>query len=906
MSVKMFFKLICFQALLSFTAHGLVIVENGSARAQIIIPENANPVEVLAAKEMKNFVGRATGAELPVVTPGTASPEKGKILIGRAAGKQSVAPNSFIIKSAPKELILAGGDTSGSLNDAKTATGTLFAVYEFLEKELGVLWLWPDEQYGVVVRRKDRIETADYERKIDPPFENVRIRKLPLAWTRRSARACSTEVRFPGRSGHAFVDWAARYAKTNPDFFALAKSGRNARPGSSMCVANPAFQDEIIRLWVEARTRNPGVRIDINCCENDTSGACICERCKAWDPPGAPEGDVSERYAKFYNAVYEKAKRIDPSVRVYGYAYKNYVNAPETIRLPQNIMISIVPSPSFPYNRKARKEIPGNIEKWGKSGCSLIYRPNLLDGYAMPEDISTDYYTEFQVMRNARMRSIDIDGPNLSFATQGPFLYILQRLLVKPDASLEELKNEYYSAFGPAAGHVRDYWEYWNRYALDNAELFHEVPKKYNPLRHSMFFGFHYAFYAHRLFPEEVFPPAEKFLDEARKAAKDSPDDLKRVEFLKAGLDHARLCAATCAIFADEKSTTQQRLDALAKVRAFRAQYLPRWAAWLEGFVMNGRNEQVAWTFSAFDPNTMIELPVEWKLALDPQNSGERLGYSRTSFDDSSWQRIKTDRFLEYQGIKDGYINAWYRLSLTIPEKYIGKRAILHLGAVDESCSLWINGEMAGKFTFDPAVNPDSWKNPMEFDITEFIPENGKITIALKVVNNQGRGGLWRPSQIRFFNEDDMKILIDAKTFSPEDRSARTFGKQLSYVDGMIRISGAAKKTFGKIYLDKLKKPGGKKLEITFDYRDSRKHSLEFVVLEQDISKKPLRQTPIKLPFSKEWKTFRKSIEVLPETGRLDIAVNNNMKPEEFAEFKKILLELSPQLAAPRRETENQ
>ena len=87
---------------------------------------------------------------------------------------------------------------------------------------------------------------------------------------------------------------------------------------------------------------------------------------------------------------------------------------------------------------------------------------------------------------------------------------------------LEKLKDEFYGAFGPAKDAVRAYWEFWNRYALDNADMFHEIPKEHNPLRHSIFFGFHYAFYAHMLFPPDVLSRGAALLDRALAAAQKS------------------------------------------------------------------------------------------------------------------------------------------------------------------------------------------------------------------------------------------------------------------------------------------------------------------------------------------------------------------------------------------------
>ncbi|MBQ9786680.1 MAG: DUF4838 domain-containing protein [Lentisphaeria bacterium] len=876
-----------------FSLHGALLVKDGEAKAQLVLPENAYPAEVKAASEFNLLLKKSTGVELPLVDNSSMKPGLLPVRIGRAAEKEKLPGNAGRIVSTEKELLLYGGDGSSSINTVKTETGSLFAVYELLEKELGVRWLWPDMEYGVVVKKMKTVDIPDMDILVTPALERVTFAHFPIEWARRAGRAHMKEVILPrNRRGHAFVNWYKMYGEKHPEYFALSKNGRLNKSNGPMCVANPAFHDEIIRIWQEERAKNPGRQVDINLCENDCKGSCICKLCTAWDAPDSPAGDVSERYARFYKTVYEKAVKIDPNVRVYGYAYSNYVNAPKHFKLPKNVVISYVPSPMQPYSKKARIEILGRISKWVESGCTLVYRPNLLGGYAMPEDISDDYYAEFQEMRKANMIAADICGPNNSFATQGPYIYVLSRMMINPDAELADLKEEYYSAFGSASKEVKAYWEYWHDYTMKNAELFHEIPKKYNPIRFSIFFGFHYAFYAHRLFPDEVFIPAEKLLDKALVAAAGNPEDLGRVKFLKAGLTHARLCSRACAVFNDPKSSTQERMAALNAVHEFRKNSLPQWASWTKRFTRNGENEQLAWVFNSFDPDSMFSLPLEWKFCADPLDQGRSKGFYDPAFDDSAWRMVKTDRLLEYQGISN-YVNAWYRIQLTIPEKFRGHRTVIHFGAIDESCELWINGQAAGTFKFDHANNPDSWRQPKEFDITQFVPADGRITIALKVHNGQGRGGLWRPSHLHFFPGEEMKVRINAKEAPMDERSLQTFGKLISIKDDAYTLTGTGERRFSTIYLRQLKNPGDKLLTVTIEYRYTDKANISLTLLEKPIGKgKSLRAAEIKLPYSTEWKSVTRQIPLLPETRKLNLSVRYNIAPGNTIQIRNITFEL--------------
>ena len=863
-------------ALIVCSSSAVVLVEGGKARAEIVLPGKAWPVERLAAEELRFLLKKASGAELAIVEKGKASAGFAQVQIGRAAGLEGFAPFAGKVAADGDTLRISGGDGPGNVKKTDTPCGTLYAVYEFADRELGARFLWPDDRLGVVVGKKPTVSVADgASYAYAPPFENVRIRHFPVAWGRRAARICENKVNYPdGRSGgHAFVSWWKTYAETHPDFFEMVKGKRNAKPGTSMCVANPAFHAEIVRLWKAARAKEPGKVFAINACENDTKGKCECPLCTAWNDPEADPKDASERYAHFYKALYELAAEEDPSVRVYGYAYSNYVNPPRLLTLPENVFISYVPSPLQPYDAASREKVIGNIHKWQKVGCTLNYRPNLLDGYAMPEDISTDYYTEFQEMLKAHMKAIDIDGPNKSFATQGPFLYILGRMMVHPDWTLERLKDEYYSAFGPAKDAVRDYWEYWNRYALDNADMFHEIPKKHNPLRHGIFFGFHYAFYAHMLFPPDVLSRGAALLDRALSAAQGSPDDLARVQFLKAGLDHATLCARACAVFRDKKTTTEQRSKALGEVKDFREKRLPEWAADVFRFCkIAGHNEQVAWTFNSFDPEMLIELPLKWRLKLDPKDKGASLGYGEYGFDDSSWPWIDTDRHLEKQGIEYGYKNAWYRTKVDVPAKFKGARCVAHFGGIDEGCVLYVNGKKAGEFKFDHANDPDTWRRPMEFDITAFMPEDGKLSIALKVVNDIGRGGLWQPSELRFFKKENSVV----------ERSEA------------VAYRGGPKAHHDLVKLYALKHPGDKTVAVGFEYRISGKGKIVPYLKEMEIGKKKIRDQKLKALSGGDgsWTKAAFSARTLPETQRIDLLLRGELPEGSSAEVRNLKVEL--------------
>ena len=355
--------------------------------------------------------------------------------------------------------------------------------------------------------------------------------------------------------------------------------------------------------------------------------------------------------------------------------------------------------------------------------------------------------------------------------------------------------------------------------------------------------------------------------------------------------------SSDCAVFADKKSSVEKRLAALNAVRDFRRERLPKYASNVAAWTRNGYNEQLAWTFDAFDPDRMIDLPLEWKFRLDPKDAGEGLGYAKADFDDSGWKTVLTDRHLEYQGVEPGYENVWYRHVVDIPEKFRGRRTIVRFGAIDESCRFWANGRYVGRFDFNPAVVPRSWEKPLEFDVTPFVGEDGRLAIALKVVNRIGRGGLVKPSRVLFFDTDEMKVAIDAD-HPMNEMSFKTFGSRIERRGKNFAFIGGDKASHGRIHLGMLKAPAGKTLHMAFRYRTKGKGRVRFFVNQKEVGKKVLASEEVFLPPSEDWTERTVEANIVEDVHRVDLAVRNELRAGSEMEVSSVVFELKPRTFA--------
>jgi hypothetical protein len=294
--------------------------ENGKWKADIITPAKPNQSEAFAAKELQYHLFKITGKKPQIITEKQKSSQKFHFYIGgtQAAAKakinkKSLAMDSRVIRTVKDGIILTGGDRDGYYVGhqwSATCHGTLYAVYDFLEHDLGVLWLWPGE-LGEVIPQKKVLKIGKIDRAGQEKLMARRLRvgrpnaKRMTGWKKLENRTkfFADQDLFLIRhrmganvnlyQGHAFSKYWKTYGKEHPEYFAMLPNGKRetligdkAGDYITMCVSNPDLHKLIVKNWKissERRTAATPWQALINVCENDTPGMCICDNCRAWD-----------------------------------------------------------------------------------------------------------------------------------------------------------------------------------------------------------------------------------------------------------------------------------------------------------------------------------------------------------------------------------------------------------------------------------------------------------------------------------------------------------------------------------------------------------------------------------------------------------------------------------------------
>lgn len=145
----------------------------------------------------------------------------------------------------------------------------------------------------------------------------------------------------------------------------------------------------------------------------------------------------------------------------------------------------------------------------------------------------------------------------------------------------------------------------------------------------------------------------------------------------------------------------------------------------------------------------------QWK-GLDLGDEKIRL----PEFDDSKWPVMSLPGLFERTiGDFDGVV--WFRKKIDIPEKMAGRDLVLSLGPIDDMDWVWFNGQAVGAHELS-----GFYQTERNYDIPAGAVRVGINTIAVRVLDNQGGGGIWgRPGSLKLAvkNSGSENIKLDGE-----------------------------------------------------------------------------------------------------------------------------------------------
>ncbi len=431
----------------------------------IIIAEDASPIEVYAAEEFQSHFTQAGGIRLPISSqPDPANGGQRHIFIGSSSAMRA-SEVGFITDEFCEEdfrIIVRNDNVAIAGSTRVRARGTLYGVYTFLEDYIGVRFLTVDHTYVPAIGSWRVVGPSD--RFYRPP---LRFRwsyygesnRNPAFATRIRVNTVATDAKLGGKTGlnlinHSFHRHLSsqKYGKEHPEYFALVEGERKLEVGGGgpeLCLTNPAVLQIVADSVLDTLRKNPGME-NISVSQNDNDKYCRCPNCAAIDKrEGTPMGSL----LTFVNAVADEVAKEYPDVMVGTLSYWYSRRPPKTVKPLPNVQIQLcsieccVLHPINDPDCEKNVQFCQDLANWGKV-CNNIsiwnYNTNF-SNYLLPcpnlRVIESNI--RYFVHNNARGIFMQAAGNALGAEISDLRNYVMANLLWDPTKSGTKLANEF-------------------------------------------------------------------------------------------------------------------------------------------------------------------------------------------------------------------------------------------------------------------------------------------------------------------------------------------------------------------------------------------------------------------------------------------------------------------------------
>jgi hypothetical protein len=445
----------------------------------IVVADTATEAEKYAAAEFQTLFAQASGVTLPIVNaPGD---RPGHVLIG-----PDVVPNTpddlgeegLRIVIAADRIAITGG----------RPRGTLYGVYEFFEKYLGVRFLTFDHTHVPALSDAPPIPIGIYSYRPPLVFRDSYYRENrahPQFATRRRLNTITGDAKLGGMSRQHLISHTfgaqlptSKYGKDHPEYYALRDGRRlnnvkNDWHESEPCLTNPDVLDIVTEHVLNEIASQPDRR-NFSVCQNDNPLYCQCPKCAAIDErEGTPMGSL----LTFVNAVAKRVEKKHPDKMIGTLAYWHTRKPPKHLRPRHNVQIQLcsiecctlhaIDDPHCEKNVAFARDLEG----WKKL-TDKIYIWNYNTNFAhydmpFPNLRSIEPNVRFFVRNNARGLFMQANMQSVGGELSDLRNYMISGLLWHPTASGQALRDEFLDLhYGSAAPAIRRYIELIH----DNAE----------------------------------------------------------------------------------------------------------------------------------------------------------------------------------------------------------------------------------------------------------------------------------------------------------------------------------------------------------------------------------------------------------------------------------------------------
>lgn len=513
------------------------LLKNGQSDYTLYVAEDATAAEKNASEEFRKYWKLATGSDLQTSKTFTG---KKQILIGNSSAAAKLLQGIDLAGLKNDEIIIAPSGENLILCGDRPR-GTLFAVYEFMKREMGIRF-WTAKEETVPRLTNLSLPNQMYRYAPPPAIRHPYFASLLQNPDFAAKMHCygvnySSSAKWGGTFEPLIGPWhtfdrffpAEQYLKTHPEYFSLHEGKRvGGQFKGQLCLSNPELRKKFLEIVRSKLRKNPEARV-ISVTQNDNNNYCKCPDCKKIDDEG---GAPSASVLTFVNYIAENIEKEFPDVMVQTFAYQYSRQLPKGIVPRKNVSIFLC---AIEADFSKELQTPGNEENsafmrdlnaWRKIGANLAvwYYVSNFNDLLLPhpnlDALKKDVV--FLAKLNPSMVMLECDAVNANpIGDLMPLkVWLCANLLWDPSADPEKLQDEFVEGYyGEAAPFVKQYLRL----------------RKNDALKNPVFVGcFEYT--AKWISPNLLFQ-CLGLLDQAELAAKD-PVIRERISILKKPLEY--------------------------------------------------------------------------------------------------------------------------------------------------------------------------------------------------------------------------------------------------------------------------------------------------------------------------------------------------------------------------------